>query len=480
MAHDDKLEKKHLKSLHNAAAFLPLFLVLSFCAYLFTRALSVDKAVRNYQSVSAEEKAEFDTALDLSFPERHENLHRPSYPIPDTLSPASVNAGAAILVNADTGDILFEKNADEMIPPASMTKLFLIYSVLQKEKAGEVTLDKVIPLDPRSYACNMPPDSSLMFLGEGQIVTLFELLQGLSVCSGNDASYAIAYDLYGSMEKFIEEVNSTIKKLGLKRTHIVESSGYSEDNITTAREMAAFCRIYLAEFPDALKDFHSIKEFTYPKQKNLPKDQWNRPKQVLQLNNYPEKIWTPVEQRNTNKLLGLLDGADGIKTGHIIESGYNLSLTSTRNGERYISVTMKGPGRGMIEGDKFRIMDGKTLHEWAYSNFKEYPEIACGKNDFVIPLYGSERSAMALVPACNRPLAVPKGADIKIEVEVPKYLFGKISLAGSYGRIKYIDLTGKYGTDGIIAEVPLVAEYKSAAANPFIQRCDELILRFLH
>ena len=152
-----------------------------------------------------------------------------------------------MLIDTATGDILYEKNADTIIPPASMTKLFAMYVVDQEVSGGRFSYDQIIPIPEEAYACNMPPHSSLMFLGEGHVVTLEELLLGLSICSGNDAAYALAYAVSGSMDAFIDRMNQVAKDLGLTHTHFVEASGYSELNTTTPREMAAFCRIYINE-----------------------------------------------------------------------------------------------------------------------------------------------------------------------------------------------------------------------------------------
>ena len=205
-----------------------------------------------------------------------------------------------------------------------MTKIFLMYTVFQKIKDGKISLDDVVPLPEECWASRMPPRSSLMFLGKGQTVTLKELLTGIAVCSGNDASHAVAYYLFGDTGKFISEVNRQIQLLGLTKTRIEEPSGYSEQNVTTAREMAAFARVYVSKYPESLELFHSVKKFTYPSQKNLPPNQKKRQPQDFS-KGILDEIWTPVTQENTNKLLKTLEGCDGLKTGYIDESGYNLS-----------------------------------------------------------------------------------------------------------------------------------------------------------
>ena len=110
--------------------------------------------------------------------------------LPYTLPELGIQVGAesAILIDVSNGNIIYQKNADKVIPSASMTKLFAMYVVEQEVSAGHLRYDDIIPLPPECWACNMPPHSSLMFLGKGQIVTLEELLLGLSICSGNDAA----------------------------------------------------------------------------------------------------------------------------------------------------------------------------------------------------------------------------------------------------------------------------------------------------
>ena len=456
------------RQLTNAAAFLPLFLAISFAAFLLCRAAMIDKAVQSARLLPADQKAKAEAALDKMFPERKALLRALPYAAP--AASFTLSAKAAIIVDAKTGFVLYEKNADEVIPPASMTKLFLMRSVLEKVKCGEASLGQTIPLGPESWASNAPPQSSLMFLGKGQIVTLEELLCGLSVASGNDAAMALALSLFGSMDNFIKEANELSRSLGLKKTVIVESSGYSENNLTTPREMAAFCRSYIYEYPDALKKFHSIKNFVYPKEQNLPPEQKGRPRQDFS-KGIPEEIWTPIDFENTNKLLGVLPGCDGIKTGHIIESGYNLALTTRRGEERWISVTMKGPGSNMREGDMGRCRDGTALHEWAYKNFRSFDAAAFGQTEFIVPLYGSERTFVRLALKEKAALPVPASAAPTVRVVSPNFLFGKIDFGQEYGSLEILDggrLLGKFA---------LVAVEDSRAANQFVQRSDEIILR---
>lgn len=473
-------------------------IVLVCAVYFCIRRGQVIAAFSNIDAYTEQELFVLENSLKEKNFERSKTVHKLPY---DTISAElDVNAESAILINADTGDILYEKNADELIPPASMTKVFLMYTVFQKIHEGKASLDDVVPLPEETWASHMPPHSSLMFLGKGQIVTLRELLQGLAVCSGNDASHAIALYLFGSEEKFIETVNDEIKKCGLKKTKIVEPSGYSEENLTTAREMAAFARIYITKFPESLKEFHSLKKFVYPKPENIAKEDAGKPVQDLS-KGHPDSIWSGLEQENTNKLLKTLEGCDGLKTGYIDESGYNLSLTAVRNGERYLSVTMKGPGSRYADGEKLRQKDGRTLMEFAFDNFVEVNAENKIESDlfvldeksekyyvrFITPVLGTKNKIhgsanhAGLITPYEINTVVPKYFngkevdainDLKVEIEREKIIFGTVKAGEQFGTIK-VFVKGL-----LIEEVPLVCDRNFEVKSNFLARgFDKLILK---
>ncbi len=332
-----------------------LLLALIFYAnsFLSPHAISLNSAQKTHIAHLIETKKPYTILQDL-----------PYSVIPADLP---IQAHSAIVIDASNGCVLYEKNADTLIPPASMTKLVLMYVVFEEIEKGSVSLTDIVPLHKDAWAINAPPESSLMFLGEGQRVNLDELLTGLAVVSGNDAAVAVAHYVCGSVEKCIEKMNLCVKKMGLTNTHFVESSGYSELNSTTAREFASFCKIYLEKFPFSLEKYHSITSFTYPKAHNL-KEGLSYAIAVQSGNAIEGTL--PVTQYATNKVLGKIAGVDGIKTGFIYESGYNLALTVKREETRFISVTMGGPGKGSIQGNEIRLSDAKTIIDWAFATFK--------------------------------------------------------------------------------------------------------------
>ena len=445
--------------------FLPIIIIVSCIALCCGSFFLYVNGLKNpsTQELSQEEARSFQQVKDSLYPQSIVG----SLPYPVTPANFSVHSGSAILIDAATGSILYEKNADAIIPPASMTKLVVMYVVFQEIATGRISLDDIVPLPPESWAVNAPPQSSLMFLAEGQIVTLRELLLGLAVASGNDAAVAVAHYVSGSVDKFIERMNREMELLGLEKTRFVEPSGYSELNLTTPREFAAFARTYLSRYPESLEAFHSQASISYPQEHNLA--EWHKGKEQ------------PIFQRNTNKLLDSLPGCDGLKTGFIYESGYNLSLTAQRGETRFISVTMMGPGTGSVEGNRYRVADGTTLMEWAFSCFATHFKAEI--KPLAIPVLGGSKSSVTVAPLHTNPLTVPAllkdespttaAHSITAQINIPSYIQAPLQAGDVVGKITY-----SLG-DIVLEEVPLLAVTSIDEGNVFKQLLDKLAVDFL-
>jgi D-alanyl-D-alanine carboxypeptidase (penicillin-binding protein 5/6) len=261
---------------------------------------------------------------------------------------------AAVLIDAHTGTVLYSKNPDDEIPPASLTKLMTMHLVMKEIEEGRAFYDELIPITVESWAQSQPYRSSLMFLEPGQIVTIREILLGLAVVSGNDAAVALALRFAPTMNEFANLMTTEARRMGLKVTRFTESSGISEDNMTTAAEFASFCRQYLSLHPLSLGEFHSIPSFSYPMAANVREKNRDNPR--------------TIDQENRNALLKVFPGVDGFKTGFINESGYNIALTAQRNNTRFILVILGAPNTK--EGAVIRDTDGINLLTWAFDNFK--------------------------------------------------------------------------------------------------------------
>lgn len=382
-----------------------------------------------------------------------------------------VRSKSAILLDAVTGTVLFEKNADEPIPPASLTKLVTMHLAFRDVAMGKVHLDDVVPIPKAAWAINQSWGSSLMFLGPGQQVTLRELLLGLSVCSGNDAAIAIALYLAPTIEDFADRMNLEVRRLGLEHTHFMEPSGISEHNYTTAREFAAFCRYYISQHPDALRDFHSVREFAYPKAENVAEAYKDNPQTIV--------------QTNRNLLLDAIEGVDGLKTGYIIESGYNIALTAQRNGTRFLAVLLGGPGSSTLHGGQIRAEDGAKLIEWGFENYKTL-EVAlnplpepriwkgsinrahikiAGQNDSLNNQYEPEHSIQLLFT-----IEKDRGSDIQQKIQLFEPLIAPIESGTIIGQLVLTD------SSGTLQQVPLTVQESIPQGNIFKRAFDSILL----
>ena len=175
-------ENKNRSRLWKGLLAAAVLLIVTFCAYTAARAVSFKKT-QSPRELTSGEFADLTNLLINQNPKKYQALKKLPYNIAQPQ--LDIWARSAILIDVSNGNILYEKNPDEIIPPASMTKLFAMYVVEAEVAAGRLSYDQVIPLPPQSWACNMPPHSSLMFLGQGQRVTLEELLLGLSIWTGN-------------------------------------------------------------------------------------------------------------------------------------------------------------------------------------------------------------------------------------------------------------------------------------------------------
>jgi len=266
----------------------------------------------------------------------------------------TVNVKAAVLMDFTTGQVLFERDADTPIPPASITKLMTLHLAYKKIADGSLTREDKISVQKEAWAANPAlTGSSLMFLEPGQIVTVGEVMKGIAVPSGNDASVALAQHIAGSVDQFVAMMNQEAREMGFKQMTFADPHGLSPGNMVTARELAMFARKYVELHPESLQELHSVEEFSYPLAQNVP----------------PGKPVETIKQYNRNNLLGTFEGVDGLKTGFIEESGYNIVLTAKRGDMRLIAVVLGAPGATEAQGSANRAEAGRTMLSWGFANF---------------------------------------------------------------------------------------------------------------
>lgn len=394
----------------------------------------------------------------------------------DIPQPLAISARSAVLMDAASGELLFEKNPDQSIPPASLTKLVAMYTVMQAVEQGEISLTDRFTPPAEAWAVNIPPGSSLMFLGKEQRVTVEELLLGMAVVSGNDAAIALAVHTAGSVPAFVQRMNESVAELGLHNTHFEDANGLSEYNRTTARDFARFCAVYIRKYPDHLARFHSVRELSYPQPHNML------------------KLQATVRQPATNTLLAKLNGCDGIKTGFIYESGFNIALTVQRNGIRFIAVVLGGAGKSMAEGKALREETGTIVMEWAFSNFSTRYAQNFPLELPIIPVIGAKEHAnrTALLPLLddrsgnNGAFTVPisamesngtvrNTAEIHARILVPGALAAPITAGQKIGKVQFF-MEGE-GNPLLLAEFPLIADKTLEKGSVLRWKYDNLALK---
>ncbi len=219
-----------------------------------------------------------------------------------------INARSAILIDMESGCVLFEQNADYPIPPASITKVLTLYLVFEAIKEGQVHLWDQVEISSRAASTG----GSRMGLRAGTRVPLEELIKGMAVVSGNDACVAAAEHIGGNVERFVKRMNAKARDLGMSNSRFMTPNGLpAPGQLTTARDIAKLSTVYLRRFPESLT-IHSMQQYSYGKNTH----------------------------HNANRLLGKCPGVDGLKTGFVCASGYNISATAKRSGTRVLAVVM--------------------------------------------------------------------------------------------------------------------------------------------
>ncbi len=367
-----------------------------------------------------------------------------------------LNCTSAVLIDAGTGAVLFKKNGDLEIPPASMTKLVTLHLVYNAIAEGKISKDQLVTIDNRADFRSLPPHSSLMFLEKGQSVSVLDLMKGLAVPSGNDAAIALADLVAGSVEDFVAMMNAEVRRMGFTRMHFEDASGLNENNTVTAKEFAFFCSRYVDLHPEALKELHSLSEFTYPKAKNIPSG--------------GKSAYGPIKQYNRNNLLGRFRWADGLKTGYIDESGYNIAVTAQENGRRLIAVLLGGPGGNTSEGSLIRAIDAVNLLSYGFYRFTNYvPDPSAFKT---VVIYGGKKNTLSLSYPDMGAVTLPREAAYvtRLAFKMPKPVIAPVRKGDGIGHLQVL-INGD-----VVASYP-VAAGEDIASGSVIKRFFDWIKR---
>lgn len=283
----------------------------------------------------------------------------------------------AVLLDSDTGAVLYEKAADELMVPASMAKLATVLVAFQDITAGRLSLDSEIGISENAWRKGgAPSGGSAMFAIINSRIKLSDILQGIIVQSGNDASIALAEAIAGDETTFARIMTERVRGIGLTKSVFRNATGMPDpQQRVTARELALLADHIIKTYPELYKIF-GLREFT----------------------------WNKIRQQNRNPLLAMDIGADGLKTGNIDESGFGLVGSAVQNGQRLIVVV-----NGLKTG-RDRATEARKLLEWGFRAFERRQLFAAGETVGEASVYGGEKGRVALRSKGAVSLLLPRGS----------------------------------------------------------------------
>jgi D-alanyl-D-alanine carboxypeptidase (penicillin-binding protein 5/6) len=333
-------------------------------------------------------------------------------------------AEQAIVMDFDTNEILFEKNSNIKTPPASMTKIMTVYAAFDRLKNTDLSIENECVVSAKAYKMG----GSRTFLEIDDKVSIDELLKGIIIQSGNDASVALAECLAGTEDDFAKLMNVYAKKLGMINTNFLNSSGWPEDDhYSTVYDLALLSNALIREFPD-LYLYFSDKEFTY----------------------------NDIKQPNRNKLLSSVQGADGLKTGFTKASGWGIAATAKRDNRR-ITTVING-----TNSSRSRLNEASNLINWAFSQTSQ--KLLVDENQVIVEvdvwLGNKPRVNLVSSKKVVSTLSFDQIQLIKSSLQYKRPIEAPIKKGEVYGKL-VIDIDGKPNI-----EVELISQESIASVNP--------------
>ena len=290
------------------------------------------------------------------------------------------NAKQAVLIDADTGYVLYEKNADELTAPSSMSKMMTVYLIFEKLQNGTLSLTDQLEVSKAAWAKR----GSRMFLEENSQVSVEDLLRGIIVQSGNDACVVIAEAFSGTEENFSEELNIKARGIGLENSNFTNSTGWpDEGHLSTARDLSIIAIKTVQNFPEYYH-FYAEESFEY----------------------------NGINQRNRNTLLNKPVGVDGLKTGHTEAGGYGLAASALRKNQRLIMV-ING-----LSSNKERTAEAIKLLEWGYRNFTNFDLLKEGMTVLQAKVWLGDKKTVPLVINEDTKITIPSESRDKLQFKV--------------------------------------------------------------
>jgi len=351
-------------------------------------------------------------------------------------------ASAWLLIDAKTGSVLAEHNADEQLPPASLTKMMTSYIVSEEIIAGRISEeDEAIVSENAWRKGGASSGGSTMFLPPNEPAKIMDLMRGVIIQSGNDASIALAEHVAGSEEVFADVMNQQAQRLGMRDTYYANATGLPDaGHVTTARDLATLAKATINDHPEHY-EIYAEKFFEY----------------------------NGIRQTNRNQLLWQDASIDGLKTGHTEEAGYCLVASGERNGMRLISVVLGA------RNEKARSTESQKLLSWGFRYYITHQLYSAGEVLETQRLWKANQDTVELGIAEDVFLTIPRGAEdlLDASMSVGSILEAPLSLGEQVGEIEVT-----YQGEPILNE-PLVVTSEVERASLFSRLWDSILLFFM-
>ena len=308
--------------------------------------------------------------------------------------PFDTPAPVAYMKDLSSGAILYAKDADRRMPPASMAKMMTVYVAFDLIKKGELKLDRMVTVQPETWRrWHGPEAGSTMFLSPGEQVSVENLLNGIVTLSGNDACVVLAEAISGTEPAFVALMNRRAAELGMRNSQFGTSNGWPDAGRTyvTAKDLGTLAEATIAKHPDLYKKFYSRTAFTWGKTMGAG---------------------AAITQQNRDPLLGRVEGADGLKTGHTDEAGYGFTGSAMQNNRRLVMVIAGLTSSGQRQEQSVSFMN------WGFGAWSSKPVVRKGAHVQDAEVQGGDARTVALVAPTDLAVTVPAGlgSDLKTRV----------------------------------------------------------------
>lgn len=347
-----------------------------------------------------------------------------------------INAKSAVLMESESGEILFEKNPDDKLPIASVTKIMTMLLVMEAINSGKIRLDEMVMVSEHA----MSMGGSTMFLETGEQLSVSDMLKGIAVASANDGAVAMAEHISGSEEAFVELMNKRALELGMKNTNFVNTNGLDEENhYSSARDVAIMSR--------ELIKHEKIFEYT--------------------------TIWTDslrdgkFQLANTNKLVRFYKGANGLKTGSTSKALCCLSATAKRNDMQLIAVVLGAPT------SKERFGAASSMLDFGFANYSSYKAVEKGEEISKVKLLKGVENETTLVAEKTCNILLQKGnQNVERNISVPEFLAAPLEAGAVVGKIDFI-------LDGEILDSVNIIVLKDVEKKTYFQFLSDVLKKLI-